>query len=104
MAVRNSIHRSTTPSARKSQQLLATAAMTGLLAGAATLQTGCKNDSTKSDSGSAMTQPGSAATTMAAQHSCKGQNACKGQGGCKTDGHECKGKNACKGQGGCSMT
>ena len=76
--------------------------MTGLLAGAATIQVGCKTDTGKSDS-SAMTQPRTPATTMAAQHSCKGQNACKGQGGCKTDSHECKGKNACKGQGGCSM-
>jgi hypothetical protein len=78
--------------------------MSGLLAGAAVMQVGCKDDSAKSGAGSATTQPaGTTATTMAAQHSCKGQNACKGQGGCKTDGHDCKGKNACKGQGGCSM-
>jgi len=76
--------------------------MTGLLAGAATLQVGCKNDDSTSTP-TATTQAGTP-TTKIAQHSCVGKNACKGQGGCKTATHDCKGQNACKGQGGCSMS
>jgi hypothetical protein len=97
------VRKSSIGNRRKPHQLFATAAMTGLLAGAA-VQVGCKPDSSTSTGASATTQPGAPATTMAAQHSCKGQNACKGQGGCGTSTHDCKGKNACKGQGGCASS
>jgi hypothetical protein len=34
-------------------------------------------------------------------HDCKGKNDCKGTGGCNTGDQGCKGKNSCKGNGGC---
>ena len=77
---------------------LAAAAMTGLVAGAATANLGCK-------SSNASTQPGMSAgagDAVLVKHDCKGMNACKGQGGCKTDSNTCKGKNDCRGKGGCN--
>ena len=68
---------------------LATAALTGLLAGSAGMFSGCQDAGNK------------APDAAGVKHACKGQNACKGQGGCKTTDHACKGQNACKGQGGC---
>jgi hypothetical protein len=35
------------------------------------------------------------------KHDCKGQNSCNGKGGCKSGDQGCKGKNSCKGKGGC---
>jgi hypothetical protein len=83
-----------------SQTLLATVALTGLMAGAAARV-------------SAATPTGSGGQYSAAKgvladdnsgskHSCKGQNGCKGQGGCKSGDNGCKGKNSCKGKGGCA--
>ena len=40
--------------------------------------------------------------SAAGKHDCKGKNDCKGQGGCATSENSCKGKNECKGKGGCN--
>ncbi len=79
--------------------MLATVAITGLMAGsAARLQAAPTSDQTGISSAK-----GSLGTLIADsdKHSCKGQNSCKGQGGCKTGDAGCKGKNTCKGKGGC---
>jgi hypothetical protein len=94
--------------------LLATAAMTGLLAGAvARASTPVVTTVSLPGQSSLSTSPvrtAGAATashgvrTMdapATQHDCAGKNDCKGQGGCKTSDQGCKGKNSCKGKGGC---
>jgi len=87
----------------RSTRFLAAAAMTGLVAGAASINMGCKSDNANGN-GSTMSSPGTSGdtATMAAKHSCKGMNNCKGQGGCKTADNDCKGKNSCKGKGGCA--
>ena len=67
--------------------MLATVALTGLMAGsAARLQAATPSGSDQASSIS------------------KGQNTCKGTGGCKTGDAGCKGKNTCKGKGGCKTT
>ena len=72
---------------KKAKSLLLSAAVSGLLFGAAaTSLTSCASTGE---------QP------AMEKHSCKGMNACKGQGGCKTEANACKGMNSCKGQGGC---
>ena len=88
----------------RTTRYLAAAAMTGLVAGAVTVSTGCKNQN-PDNSGSTMSSPGTSGDTATmAKHSCKGQNACKGQGGCSTGDNGCKGKNSCKGKGGCASS
>ncbi len=80
--------------------MLATVAITGLMAGsAARLQA----STTTGDQTSVSSVKGTLGTIIAddSTHSCKGQNSCKGQGGCKTGDAGCKGKNTCKGKGGC---
>jgi hypothetical protein len=81
--------------------MLAMAAFTGMIAGAANHASA----STKSfTSAKAQMAAGSKIQRMddaAATHACKGANACKGQGGCKTGDNGCKGQNSCKGKGGC---
>jgi hypothetical protein len=82
---------------------IAAAALTGLLAGAASRASAA----TTPING----EPGSKLVVAAGHHvinlddtdknACKGQNACKGKGGCKTGDNGCKGKNSCKGKGGC---
>jgi hypothetical protein len=85
----------------RSTRFLAAAAMTGLVAGAATVNFGCKSDA--NGSGTSMSSPGTSGDTATmAKHSCKGMNGCKGQGGCNTGDNGCKGKNSCKGKGGCA--
>jgi hypothetical protein len=81
-----------------SRKFLATAAVAGLLSGAA-IQQGRADTTTNS-------APGTVApdTKMPKVHDCAGQNDCKGIGGCKTSDHDCKFKNACKGKGGCEIT
>ena len=79
--------------------MLATVALTGMMAGSAARLHA-------STSSGAPTQYGSAKGQLAddsdsGKHSCKGMNSCKGQGGCKTSAAGCKGKNTCKGKGGC---
>src|SRR5712671_5974061 len=76
---------------QKISTTLATAALTGILAGSASMLAGCQDAGNK------------APDAAGVKHACKGQNACKGQGGCKVEGkNACKGQNACKGLGGCS--
>ncbi len=87
------------------KSLLLTAAMTGLLSGAAPAfasshATGQNSTSTASSS-SASTRLLQAADEPE-KHACKGKNSCKGQGGCKSGDNGCKGKNSCKGKGGCA--
>lgn len=87
--------------------LMVAAAVSGLLAGAATVQAstlpvqhGQKTVSFE--------KAGKASFLRASldgdkdKHSCKGKNDCKGQGGCKSSDNGCKGKNDCKGKGGCA--
>ena len=81
--------------------MLATVALTGLMAGSAArlhaATTGSPDQSTISK--------GQLADDMCSgKHDCKGQNTCKGQGGCKTGDAGCKGKNTCKGKGGCKTS
>lgn len=86
----------------RSARMFAAAAMTGLVAGAATTSLmGCQNKSSD-QAGMQSTTGESTDSSMMAKHDCKGQNACKGQGGCNTGDNGCKGKNSCKGKGGCS--
>ncbi len=79
--------------------MLATVAITGLMAGSAarvhasTMTSGAPTPS--------IAKGQLADDSDSGKHSCKGQNSCKGQGGCKTGDAGCKGKNTCKGKGGC---
>jgi hypothetical protein len=78
--------------------MLATVAITGLMAGSAArlhASTSGAPDQYSSDKGQVV------ADTDAGKHDCKGKNSCKGQGGCKTSDAGCKGLNTCKGKGGC---
>ena len=82
--------------------MLATVALTGLMAGsAARLQASTGN----SGSGPQQLSNGMgqlADDAASDKHDCKGKNSCKGKGGCKTGDAGCKGKNTCKGKGGCA--
>jgi hypothetical protein len=95
----------------KSSKLFLVAAVTGILAGAASY-----TNVYSAEGGDA--KPAVAADA-GDKHACKGLNACKGKGGCgETKGkneckgkgecatvkHACKGHNDCKGQGGCGET
>jgi hypothetical protein len=78
--------------------MLATVAITGLMAGsAARLQAATSGapDQYSADKGQQILADDSG------KHDCKGKNSCKGQGGCKTSDAGCKGQNTCKGKGGC---
>jgi hypothetical protein len=80
--------------------MLATVALTGLMAGsAARLQASTNGNPAPGTSISNGLLADDSSTT--GQHSCAGKNSCKGQGGCKTGDAGCKGKNTCKGKGGC---
>jgi hypothetical protein len=76
--------------------------MTGLVAGAATLSSGCKSQNSDTNAGMSSTTNASGESGQMAKHDCKGHNDCKGQGGCNTGDNGCKGKNSCKGKGGCA--
>ncbi len=82
--------------------LLATVALTGLMAGAATRVQASTGNPTSGMT--AITKGLLADSSESGKHSCKGQNSCKGQGGCKTGDAGCKGKNTCKGKGGCKTS
>jgi hypothetical protein len=87
---------------RTTQTMLATVALTGLMAGAAARTYASTPTGTTDQYGPAKGQLADDSTTKSpGQHDCKGQNGCKGQGGCKTGDNGCKGKNTCKGKGGC---
>jgi len=80
--------------------MLATVAITGLMAGsAARLQASTTSSGAPDQYGAAKGQM--ADDSDSSKHSCKGKNTCKGKGGCKTGDNGCKGKNTCKGKGGC---
>jgi hypothetical protein len=79
---------------RTQRTLLITAAITGLLTGAAV----------KSQAQGHSNSLGKIVVADdTGKHDCKGKNSCKGQGGCKggSDDNSCKGQNSCKGKGGC---
>jgi hypothetical protein len=78
---------------KTARTFIISAALTGLVSGAALTITGCASNN-------AGTQ---ASDTSLNKHDCKGMNSCKGQGGCKTGDMGCKGKNSCKGKGGCKV-
>ena len=78
--------------------LLASAAMAGMLGGAAIRAQAATNNS----SNPTLSAGQLADDTDSAKHGCKGQNSCKGQGGWKASDNGCKGKNSCKGKGGCA--
>ena len=77
--------------------MLATVALTGMLAGSAARV----HAATTGTPDSTISKGQSVADDSAGKHDCKGKNTCKGQGGCKTGDAGCKGKNTCKGKGGC---
>lgn len=80
--------------------MLATVAITGLMAGSAARLHASTASSIPSQVNAAA-KGLLADDTDSGKHDCKGQNACKGQGGCKSGDAGCKGKNTCKGKGGC---
>ena len=84
---------------RTTQTMLATVALTGLMAGAAARVHAATPTGTNPQFSSVTGQLADDSAT--GKHDCKGQNSCKGQGGCKTGDAGCKGKNTCKGKGGC---
>jgi hypothetical protein len=85
---------------RTTKAMLATMALTGLMAGsAARLHASTTNSGTPDQYSSVKGQ--TVVDSDTGKHSCKGMNSCKGQGGCKTSDAGCKGKNTCKGKGGC---
>ncbi|MCE0496663.1 MAG: hypothetical protein LV481_01765 [Methylacidiphilales bacterium] len=81
--------------------VLATVALTGLMAGAAARVHASTANGNPTLSLSAL-KGQLADDSSAGQHSCAGKNGCKGQGGCKTGDNGCSGKNSCKGKGGCA--
>ncbi len=84
--------------------MLATVALTGLLAGSAARVQAATGSGCSGGSCSMSADKGAAGVKVADdsdKNSCKGQNSCKGKGGCKTGDNGCKGKNTCKGKGGC---
>lgn len=87
---------------KRTNRIIATIAITGLLSGAAVHQARARDDagSTKNST----TSPGKMAKKVPKVSDCAGKNDCKGIGGCKTEQHGCKFKNDCKGKGGCSIT
>ncbi len=78
--------------------MLATIALTGLMAGSAAR---LHATTTGTSDQSSISKGQLADDSDSGKHACKGQNSCKGQGGCKTSDAGCKGKNTCKGKGGC---
>jgi hypothetical protein len=91
-----------------SRKVLVTAAIAGLLNGAALQHS--RADATNTPP-STNAVPGQAALGKAASskkmpklQGCAGENDCKGLGGCKSGDHGCKFKNSCKGKGGCEIT
>jgi hypothetical protein len=81
--------------------VLATVALTGLMAGAAArVHASTVNGNPTPYSPAAKGQL--ADDSDQGKHSCQGKNSCKGQGGCKTGDNGCAAKNSCKGKGGCA--
>ena len=88
---------------KSKKSLIATAALAGLLAGAATT---IQASNLLPGPNAAFHARGQSqdqdANKVKEKHACKGQNSCKGKGGCKSSDNGCKGKNDCKGKGGCA--
>jgi hypothetical protein len=84
---------------QSTKTMLATVAITGLMAGSSARIMAA---STGAPNGISNSTAGQLADDSSGKHSCAGKNSCKGQGGCKTGDAGCKGKNTCKGKGGCS--
>ena len=80
--------------------MLATVAVTGLMAGSAARLHAATTGNP--DQGTSISKGQLADDNDSNKHDCKGKNTCKGKGGCKTDATSCKGQNTCKGKGGCS--
>lgn len=80
--------------------MLATMAITGLMAGAAA-RIQASTTSSNGDTQYSAIKGQLADDADKGKHDCKGKNSCKGEGGCKTGDAGCKGKNTCKGKGGC---
>jgi hypothetical protein len=81
--------------------MLATIAITGMMAGAAARVHASTTPSGAPDQLTAAKGQLVADDSTSGKHDCKGKNSCKGQGGCKTSDAGCKGQNTCKGKGGC---
>ena len=79
--------------------MLATVALTGLMAGAAARVHA--STSSSENTSTSISKGQLADDSDSDKHGCKGQNSCKGKGGCKTGDQGCSGKNTCKGKGGC---
>ena len=82
---------------KSTRTLIAAAAMTGLLSGAAI------NQGYSADKDPAPGKEAPAKKSPKIQD-CSGNNDCKGLGGCKSGDNGCKFKNSCKGKGGCHIT
>ena len=89
----------------KTKLMIATAAMSGLLAGSASRafaapaipsSTGAKTITKQVMTDKAGVKAKSLADDEKGKHDCKGKNDCKGQGGCKTGDNGCKGNGGCK--------
>ena len=81
--------------------VLASAALTGLLASSAVAEQPAVDGINNVKSKIAGTYA-EGEGTEAGKHDCAGKNDCKGKGGCKSSDNGCKGKNSCKGKGGCA--
>lgn len=76
---------------KKSQSMLLSAAVAGLLLGTASLASCTKP-----------AEPKQSTNQVAAdKHACKALNTCKNKGGCKSGDNGCAQKNSCSGKGGC---
>lgn len=81
----------------------ASAALCGLLLGAACDSKSTSNTEDSSEEAKASVAA-SASADPKAKDCCMGLNDCKGKGGCAVpESHSCMGKNDCKGKGGCNM-
>jgi hypothetical protein len=91
-----------------SRNVLAAAAIAGLLNGASLQQSRADGTNTPPSTncapGKALLGKAAAGKKIPKVQGCAGENDCKGLGGCKTADHTCKFKNACKGKGGCELT
>ena len=86
---------------RITKAVLASAALAGIITGAATRVHAAPVATTKD--GKALSSFGKMDDQGdKGKHECKGKNTCKGQGGCQSGDNGCKGKNSCKGKGGCN--
>jgi hypothetical protein len=91
------------PMKRTTRTLIVTAAITGILSGAAVRQSYADGSTNNSTNAPAPGKVAPARKTPKIQD-CGGSNDCKGLGGCKTGDNSCKFKNSCKGKGGCTIT